>query len=232
MQIHKFPNVLETYFVDEAKTIPTASWGKITEGDGYLGPRIKRLTGAGIMAGWALPVTCPDGNIMSISVALQYMRDTTPLSRWVMVVSPEVAAEIQAGLWNYLYSAMAWEVGFVGAVVAGYSRDTDEIRDKLGKEFSVYGHGSTLVPASMEVGGDVGAPVTINNVVIRTGDLIVGDGDGVIAIPKEQVTDVIHRAQASIVHEANFMAHVREGMGAVDVLELRDELKGIVEIAE
>ena len=66
MLIHKFPNILETYFVEEAKTIPTASWGKITEGDGYLGPRIKRLTGAGIMSGWALPVTCPDGNIMSI----------------------------------------------------------------------------------------------------------------------------------------------------------------------
>ena len=80
--------------------------------------------------------------------------------------------------------------------------------------------------------GDVGAPVTINNVLIRTGDLVVGDSDGVIVIPRDQVSDNVQKVQAGIVTDANRLQHVRAGMGAVDVLEMRDDLKGNVDLVE
>jgi len=233
MQIHKLPSLLETYFVEESKTIPTAAWGKVTDGEGFLGPDLKRLTGSGVMAGWALPVTCPDDNVMATYLALQYMLDTTPQGRWVMVVTPEAGSDpTNAALWNYMQSAMAWEVGFVGAVVAGYTRDIDEIKEKLKSEFSVFAYGPTPVPATAGLGGSVGVPVTINNVSIRAGDLIVGDSDGLLVMPKDQVADGVQKTQAMIVEEVNLMQHVREGMGAVDVLKLRDELKGNVDVVE
>jgi len=155
MQIHKFPSILETYFIDESRTVPTASWGRINDGEGYLGPKLKRLTGEGIMAGWALPVSCPDDNVMSTYLALQYMLDTAPLGRWVMVVSPETGStESVVGLWNYIQSTMSWDVGFVGAVVAGYAREIDEVKEKLRKEYSIFAYGSSPVPASIDVAGD------------------------------------------------------------------------------
>jgi len=107
-------------------------------------------------------------------------------------------------------------VGFVGAVIDGYVRDVDEIRDKLGKEFNVFARGASPVAASQTVAGEVGAPVTINGVTIRTGDLIVGDSDGVICVPKDQVEQAAEKCRMGIVDDVNLLQLVREGHGAVD----------------
>ncbi len=234
IKIHRFPDILETYYLEEAASIPTSTWGRITGGEGYLGAGIKRLSGPGIMAGWALPVTCPKDNPMATYVALQTMMDSPLSGRWVMVVVPE-SGDIEGSpvaMWTYIQSAMGWEVGFVGALIDGFSKDTDEIRDKLGKEFSVFSKGGTAVPGKVVSDGVIGSPVVINGVQICTGDMIVGDTDGLICVPKDRVASVHEKCQVSIVDDANMMAQVREGVGAVDVIGVRDDLKGNVEVVE
>ncbi len=229
--IHKLPEVLETYFLDEGRTTPSPYWGCALKEPGFLGPELVRRVGEGTMAGWALTVSCPQGGNLASFAALQYMLDNATQGRWVMVVVPREAEEpSQAAIWSYMHSAMAWEVGFVGAVVWGWVRDTDEIRLKLGKEFNVFARGGSPVAAMGDPEGEIGAPVVLNGVTVRTGDMIVGDSDGVVCIPKQKVVDSAERCRLDIVEDVNMLQHVREGMGAMDVLGLRDMLKDQIEI--
>jgi 4-hydroxy-4-methyl-2-oxoglutarate aldolase len=230
IKIHPHPELLETYFLDEARTTPTACWTGASSGVGFLGPGIRRMTGHGIMAGWALTVSVPPGDNLATYVALQYMLDHATAGRWVMVVAPWDEDSGNTSLWSYMQCAMGWEVGFVGAVVAGYVRDIDEVKEKLEKEFSVFAYGGSPLKASLSPEGEIGSPVKINGVNIRTGDLIVGDSDGVICVPKDQIVDTAEKCRMAIVEEVNLLQHVREGMGAVDVMRYRELLTGKVDL--
>jgi len=231
--IHKLPRVPETYFVEEARTIPTAQWGLATGGAGFLGSRIRRLSGQGITAGWALTVSCPTDSNLATYVALQYMRDNPSSGRWVMVVAPQDESETGGtAMWSYLQSAMAWEVSFVGAVVAAYIRDIDETRTKLEKEFSLFGYGGSAIPAALGTDGEIGCRVTINGVTVRTGDLIVGDSDGVLCVPKDQIEHAAEKCRNQIIDEVNLLQHVRGGRGAAEVMGLDEMLAGNIDLVE
>jgi regulator of RNase E activity RraA len=231
--IKELPEVPETYFIDEAKSIPASHFGCVQSGIGYLGSNIRMQAGKGIMSGWALTVECPENNNMATFVALQYIRDMASQGRWIIVIAPPSDAEPNdAAMWTYLHSVMGWEVGCVGAVVAGYVRDMDEINEKLRGESSVFSFGGSPIPAKTNVDGRIGFPVKINGVTIYTGDLIVGDSDGVIVVPKDQVERVVMACREGIVKEVNLLQQVREGIGAIDVMGIRGELEGQVELAE
>ncbi|HDS30420.1 MAG TPA: RraA family protein [Firmicutes bacterium] len=223
--------MLETYFLDEARTMPTAHWSAAVESVGYLGHAIKRLVGTGVTAGWALTVQCPAGDSLTSYLAIELMKERTQHGRWVMVVVPD-EGETDAALWSYMQSAMSWEVGIVGAVVNGYVKDIDEIKMKLEKEFGVFGLGGSPMPSMKTAYGTIGAPVVLNSVTIRPGDLILADKDGVIAIPKDIIERAFEVARDQIVHECNQLALVREGKGPVDILGLEELLKGEVEKGE
>ena len=88
-------------------------------------------------------------------------------------------------------NSMLWvQKGAVGIVSAGGVRDTDEI---IKQEIPVYmdiskrGHG--IRPGRNEV-ESVQKPVVIGGVLIRPGDVIVADGDGVIVVPRDQAVPV------------------------------------------
>ena len=231
--VHKLPPVLETYFLDTARTMPTAHWIAAGPSVGHLGSGIRRVAGGGIAAGWAMTVNCPAGDGLATYLALQYVRESISSGRWIMVVAPDNdLGNPQASLWSYMHTATAWEVGFVGAVVAGYVRDIDEIGEKLENDFSVFGYGATPLGSTKTPMGTVGAPVVINGVTVRAGDLIVGDSDGVVCVPRDEVSQIANACQEGIVRECNRLAAVREGHGAVDVLELQELLEGNVEWAE
>lgn len=228
--VHKLPEVPETYFLDEARTMPTAHFATASPDAGYLGGRIKRLVGSGITAGWALPVKSPAGDAMASYLALELMRERSQHGRWVMVLVPEESGdESEAASWSYMQTAMAWEVGLVGAVVGGNVRDIDESTDKLGKEFGVFAYGTSPVASTMTATGSIGDPVVLNGVTVRAGDLIVGDEDGVICVPRDQVEEAFNACRDEIVNVCNQLAAVREGKGAVDVMNLADKLMGEVE---
>jgi 4-hydroxy-4-methyl-2-oxoglutarate aldolase len=231
--VRKLPPVLETWFLDEARVIPTAFFVSAGQATGFLGPRIRKLTGEKIMAGWALPVTCPPGENLATFIALEFMKSNIGKGRWVLIVSQdETQGNIDTGMWSYMQTAMGWEVGLVGAVLTGYARDLEEITDKLGKEFNVFGWGGSPIKPGMVANGAVGEPVIINGVTIRAGDLIVGDSDGVVSVPRDQVEQTIEMCRQDIVDHVNKLQMIREGHGPIEVLELEKLVEGNVDWEE
>jgi len=78
--------------------------------------------------------------------------------------------------------------GFVGIVTNGSVRDSDElIKQQVPIHFRVPGRG--IRPGRLEFDA-ANIPVNVGGVLVRPGDFVVADGDGVVVVPIEHVYDV------------------------------------------
>jgi regulator of RNase E activity RraA len=90
---------------------------------------------------------------------------------------------------------LAWKTrGAVGVVTSGGARDTDEIvKQKVPLYLRRLGRG--IRPGRNEV-ESVNRPVTLGGVLVRPGDVVVADGDGVVVVPREHAEAVAGFAHA------------------------------------
>ncbi len=78
--------------------------------------------------------------------------------------------------------------GMTGVVTNGNCRDTDELILERIPVYSKYQGGGTR-PGRIEA-GSINLPVVVGGALVRPGDMIVADGDGVIVVPREQMDEV------------------------------------------
>jgi regulator of RNase E activity RraA len=88
---------------------------------------------------------------------------------------------------------MSWKkLGMVGLVTSGGLADTDEIvYEKVPTYFRRLARG--IRPGRNEL-ESVNRPVTIGGVLVRPGDVVVADGDGVVVVPRERALEVADAA--------------------------------------
>jgi regulator of RNase E activity RraA len=114
------------------------------------------------------------------------------------VVVIDVGGRTDICTWGENHSLRAKSRGIGGLVVHGAVRDSAWIA-RLG--FPVLCRGVSPVASKWDLESvAINEPVTIGGVLIRPGDLIYGDADGVIVVPSEQINVVLERALA--VHRA------------------------------
>lgn len=115
-------------------------------------------------------------------------------------------------LWGELMSTAATNRGAAGAVVDGYSRDTPGI---LAMGFPTFSYGRYA--QDQRVRGkvvDFRCTIEMNGVTIRPGDIIFGDIDGVLVIPKEKEEEVITKSLEKALGEKKVYHAIKGGMKA------------------
>jgi len=107
---------------------------------------------------------------------------------------------------------MLWKTrGAVGVVTSGGARDTDEIiKEKIPLYFR--GPGRGIRPGRNEV-ESVNRPVTVGGVLVRPGDVVVADGDGVVVVPRAQAEAVARAARAVLVADKAARRKLYERLG-------------------
>ncbi len=113
-------------------------------------------------------------------------------------------------LWGGLMSTRARALGADGAVLGGFHRDTREIL-QLG--FPVYSYGSYAQDQRLR-GRVVDFRCAIefeNGAQVHPGDVIVGDIDGVLVIPRDHATDIVRLALAKVEGEASVRRMIEQG---------------------
>ncbi len=120
-------------------------------------------------------------------------------------------------LWGELMSTRAMHCGAAGAVLHGMSRDTPGILALNFPTFSTgrfaqdqRGRGSVV---------DFRIPVTIGQVQVTPGDIVVGDLDGVIVIPQAAEEEAVRRALEKASTENRVRVAIAAGMSAVEAFE-------------
>lgn len=120
-------------------------------------------------------------------------------------------------LWGGLMSTRAIQCGAAGAVVHGFHRDTNEI-ERL--KFPIASFGSYA--QDQGVRGKVidwRVPIEVDGVLVRNGDIVYGDRDGIVIIPKEIEEEVFLGALIKAEGENQVLMALQGGMSTVDVFE-------------
>ncbi|GAB4112650.1 MAG: RraA family protein [Candidatus Caldatribacteriota bacterium] len=100
-------------------------------------------------------------------------------------------------------------IGVAGLVVDGTVRDLEECK-KIG--LPIFARG-TVCGAGDKMGpGEVNFPIACGGVVVMPGDLVVGDEDGVVVIPKDDVEDVFQAADKKLASEEKRHKEISEGI--------------------
>jgi regulator of RNase E activity RraA len=114
-----------------------------------------------------------------------------------------------ATFWGELFSNAARARGARGAVMDGYHRDTRKIL-QLG--FPVFSTGSRPVDvAGRAQAVDFGRPVVCGGVLVRPGDIIFAEIDGIVVIPQEVARETVDRAFQKVATEDRARMDLRAG---------------------
>lgn len=120
-------------------------------------------------------------------------------------------------LWGGLMSTRALKLGAAGAILHGWSRDTDEIL-KLGfPTFSYGGYAQDQGPRGKVM--DYRTPIEIEGVRICPGDVVYGDRDGVLIVPKAVVNEAFRGAIEKARGEQLVKKALENGMSTVEAFE-------------
>lgn len=120
-------------------------------------------------------------------------------------------------LWGGLMSTRAIKVGAAGAVVNGFSRDTNEILKLNYPVFSAGTYAQDQGPRGKVI--DYRISIEIDGVGISPGDVIYGDRDGVVIIPRKIEKDVFEAAFEKARGEKRVKKALEEGMTTVEAFK-------------
>jgi regulator of RNase E activity RraA len=196
----------------------TAVIGDVMDQEGltrqFLPPAIRALSPDMVIAGRAMPVLEADccgetightGKADAFGLMFRALDELKPGEIYICA-----GASARYALWGGLMSTRARALGANGVVLDGFHRDTREIL-QLG--FPVFSHGSYAQDQRLR-GRVVDFRCAIefeNGAQVRPGDVVVGDIDGVLVIPRDRATDIVRLALAKVDGEASVRRMIEQG---------------------
>jgi 4-hydroxy-4-methyl-2-oxoglutarate aldolase len=118
------------------------------------------------------------------------------------------------GHWGEILTVAAQHRGIAGLLIDGGVRDAAET-EALG--FPVFSRNNSILGTRKDFRGVPRRPVGVGGITVHTGDLVVGDVDGVVALPASDTERILDRADARMAHENELMKQLREGHSTLDL---------------
>ena len=183
------------------------------------------LAGAGLrpiqagvrIAGSAVTVLCWPGDNLMIHAAVEQCREGDVLV--VTTTSPSLD-----GSFGELFATALRYRGVRGLVTTGGVRDVAELR---AMDFPVWSGAVNAQGTVKATAGAVNVPITVGGAVVRPGDVIVADDDGVLCVPRGGARTALEAADARVAKEAESRAAYRAGELSLDRNRLRGVLDGL-----
>jgi 4-hydroxy-4-methyl-2-oxoglutarate aldolase len=191
--------------------MPTGNVVDAMDGRGALDYSIKPLIDDQRYAFLGVALTCtngPDDNLGALA-ALAFAQKGD-----VIVASAE--GFTRSAVTGDLMLGMMKNIGVTAFVTDGVVRDIDGLL-KVG--VPVYSSGVTPNSPVKNGPGSVGLPVAIGGVSISSGDIVIGDRDGVVIVPLARIDAVIARLAQVRTAEAGMEAKVKAGMKVPDAIQ-------------
>lgn len=187
--------------VEKFRVIPTAiisdNMNRVFAGGSGLRP----FHGDNVMCGSALTVRTRPGDNLMVHKALDIAK---PGDIIVVDASGDMTNAIIGEI--MLRYAMSRSLG--GFVIDGAIRDTSAI---LSAGFPVFASGVTHRGPYKDGPGEIGVPVSVGGMVVSSGDIVIGDTDGLIAVPQSHAEEVLALATAQQDREAAILQSIADG---------------------
>ncbi|MDQ3397032.1 MAG: RraA family protein [Deinococcota bacterium] len=177
---------------------------------GMIDPLIKVAWPGAALCGPAFTVECAPGDNLMLHKAV-----TLASPGDVLVATTN--HYVRAGAWGEVLTVAAQSKNIAGLAIDGAVRDITAIQ---GLRFPIFSRGLAIGSCSKSEAGTVGEPINFGGVRVRTGDLILGDGDGLVVIAKQRINEVLRAAFARQEKEQHMMNELKQGKTTVELLEL------------
>jgi RraA family protein len=192
-------------YVRKFRSLPVANvsdcMSRLTGG----GPRLRPYHGEGVMSGPAFTVKTRPGDNLMVHKALDIASPGD-------VVVVDAGGDLTNSIIGEIMVSYAINRGLAGIVINGSIRDSDALR---ALSFPVYAAGVTHRGPLKSGPGEIGKAIAFDGMVIEPGDLIIGDGDGVLCVPFGEVEEVYQAATAKKKAEDKILADLKAG-GSMD----------------
>lgn len=165
------------------------------------GARLRPMHAGGPMAGCAITVKTRPGDNLFVHKALD-------LAQPGDVVVVDAGGDLTNAIIGELMSGYAASRGIAGIVINGAIRDADILRKN---NFPVYAAGVTHRGPYKDGPGQINVPVSLDGMVVRPGDIVVGDGDGVLCIPLEEAGAICAAAEDKHAQEEETIKAIAAG---------------------
>ena len=194
---------VEASVVQTARTLPAATLHEAGGKVGALPAAIRPVAPGFRICGTAITVHSPGGDNLWLHRALVLAQPGD-----VLVVY--TSGIYEHGYWGEVMTTAAKVRGLAGLVIDAAVRDAD-LLEQIG--FPVFSRGLSIRGTGKDYGaiGWINEPVLIGNVTVNAGDLIVGDRDGVVAIPHARAADVVEMAAKREADEATICKRIESG---------------------
>ncbi|WP_419897368.1 RraA family protein [Roseomonas sp. USHLN139] len=165
------------------------------------GPRLRPMHAGGVLSGPALTVKTRPGDNLMIHKAIG-------LAQPGDVIVVDAGGDLTNALIGELMLAQMVKKGLGGIVLNGAIRDSGAIR---GQDFPVYAAGVTHRGPYKDGPGEINVTIAIDGMVIEPGDLIVGDEDGLLCVPFDDVAALEAATLAKNAAEQKTIAAIADG---------------------
>lgn len=163
--------------------------------------RISPLNPLMSVAGTALTVDVRPGDNLMIHAAIELARPGD-----VLVIDGK--GDLTSALMGAIMVAACRARHIAGVVVDGAVRDSREIQQP---DFPVFCVGTNANGPTKDWPGRIGHPVSVGGVTVHSGDLIVGDADGIVVVERSQIAAVFQAAKKKLVEETELISSIRAG---------------------
>ncbi|WP_392971916.1 4-carboxy-4-hydroxy-2-oxoadipate aldolase/oxaloacetate decarboxylase [Streptomyces sp. LN245] len=181
---------------------------------GLLGTHLRPVQQGVRVAGTAVTVLSWPGDNLMIHAAVEQCGEGDILV--VTTTSPS-----SDGMFGELFATALQRRGVRGLVINAGIRDTAELREMGFAAWSAAVSPQGTVKAT---GGSVNVPVAVGGQIVRPGDVILADDDGVVCVPREEAREVAEASAARECKEALARAAFLDGELGLDRYGLRETL--------
>lgn len=182
---------------------------------GLLNPYLRPIYPTAQVAGSAVTVSCQPGDNLMIHAAIEVCQPGD-----VLVVT--TTSESTDGMFGELLATSCQAHGIAGLVIDAGVRD---VADLTAMNFPVWSKAISAQGTVKATPGSVNIEVVCAGAIIRPGDVIIGDVDGVVVVKREHAEAVSYLGQKRIEKEKMSRAMLRAGELGVDFYGLRAKLK-------
>jgi len=165
------------------------------------GHQLRPMHKEGKLAGPAFTVRTAAGDNLLVHKAL----DTAQRGDVIVV---DAGGWLENAIIGELMMSRARQRGVAGIVIWGAIRDSAEI---AAGTYPVYAAGVTHRGPYKNGPGEINVPVVVGGMPVNPGDIIVGDADGLVAIPQEQAERVLASAKSILEKETASMKQILAG---------------------